>query len=171
VGEMLKEQLYFVKKANLYEIYTDAEDTETFAVGYIREIYPDFLLLETYDRTGNFDGFRFILVENIYMIKEKTQYLNRFEEIEPASATLPTWDAGMEVLDKIIFWLCEEHILFEMETFEGEILVGYMESYHSGVIKIKHIGANDLKADGWAYIMRDSISEISIETCRLAIIK
>ncbi|EUJ65448.1 hypothetical protein [Listeria fleischmannii] len=105
------------------------------------------------------------------MIKEKTQYLNRFEEIEPASATLPTWDAGMEVLDKIIFWLCEEHILFEMETFEGEILVGYMESYHSGVIKIKHIGANDLKADGWAYIMRDSISEISIETCRLAIIK
>ncbi|WP_164832503.1 hypothetical protein [Listeria fleischmannii] len=44
---MLKEQLYFVKKSNLYEIYTDAEDTDTFAVGYIREIYPDFFI------TGN----------------------------------------------------------------------------------------------------------------------
>lgn len=76
-------KIYFseIDKKNLYEIYTDVENTDKFTVGYIVAIDEQFIVVEEIDAYGNNDGWTCFYLDDVIRYQAKSRYLDDLSKL------------------------------------------------------------------------------------------
>ena len=76
--EILRE---LIEKQELCAIYTDANDTDKFSVGYILGIDKNSFLMEHIDQYGKADGISCNLIDFIFKVERDTLYCKNIEKL------------------------------------------------------------------------------------------
>lgn len=161
------QQLERLNQDTIFEVYTDINTPEDFYVGYIKEVYNKFVMLESYNREAEFNGFRFLRNTDIFKIQKDTQYLSQYlNTVFPRnnSQSFSLKDGGMlEVLE----WCEKYNKLIELITIWEDEIVGTIESLEEGLVIINAFSPEDFKQDGQCIIDNTDIIEVSMETKQL----
>ncbi|EFS04405.1 MULTISPECIES: hypothetical protein [Listeria] len=163
---MKLQHLKKLNQANVYEIYSDIEDSESCYVGFIKETYDEFIMIDSYDHEGRFHGYRLIANEQIFKIQSDSKYLAKYNELEPAPSPPPQLTNKNNHMDMVEFLMSSQknHQLTELTLEWGEDINGSIESVADNLVIINALSAEDFQADGQCFIELDSINEAAIQT-------
>lgn len=113
---MNRQQLEKLNRDCIYEVYEDREETNEFYMGYIKAIFKKHIIIETYHRSGQFDGFAIIANENIFKVQKDTKYLEPYKNVKSAQMQMPELSSKGDTLYNFLQWAKENKKIVELTT-------------------------------------------------------
>ncbi len=156
-----------VEEKLLCEIYSNCDDLNTFAVGYILEYDDDFILYKSVDKYGNDDGLYCRAIDTVVKIQYATKYLcallyliqdKRFELVDKFNGNLLYNILNYALQNKFIcnIELCDD----DSSTEFGLVSSLFQDSPYVGFSVVDGYG----QKDGEASINNNDISCVSLLT-------
>ena len=149
-------------------IYSDSENDTKFNVGYIAVLNPEQLLLQNISPGGEYDGYMWLRVENVFRCsvngkyEEKILQLGRTKDRRGLSLKVQQEN----ILQDLLIYAMKEKRLLEF-VFLGGYITGYILGFSEEALEIQEVNEYG-KIDGVSCITMGIVDEIHMDsiTCQ-----
>lgn len=148
----------------LTSIYTDVNNCDRFAVGYIMDVTETQALILNIGLHGEFDGYTVIKVDDIYRIETQSKYLKKINglsdvNIDTVFEIKTTDDLLIDVLNKAIER--KSIVVVGVGDIDNSIM-GYVEKVEDNKVYIEQVNEYG-ESDGSSVILYNEIVRVVIE--------
>lgn len=142
------------------EIYTNRNDCDRFATGYIVACTDDEFLFHCFDNNDLDDGYFVMRNEAVFSIKQNTIYLgNMLHFIKPQQPQyeLPKgyW-TDIDLFDEVLSLCHKKRLMVQIKLDCDMVCYGWVKSFDADILEIEEVN-NDGMADGVSYFRIEEI--------------
>jgi hypothetical protein len=156
-----------IKTGELCGVYTDADNTNKFSVGYICGHDGNFFLLEKIDPYGQNDGISCQPIEKIFNLEIKTEYIKDIQKLfdfnkEKRRKAIKCGDDAVRALLK---YANENGKICAIELYESgcDDLIGFVKRVKDGILSFDLVSERGM-TDGETFAEISRISSISCDS-------
>lgn len=153
----------------LLAIYTNIEETNRFIVGYVKDYDKTMVYLKSIDTQGNFDGFIYCKMEDIYEIEYDDRYLRRFELLinnkdifEKDSEINIKHNTEEDFTITLLQAAVDSGLIVTFDINYDYSITGYIEKFDNSSCIIREI-TDDGDEDGFNVIRLNDIERVYID--------
>ena len=166
----MKELINKLKNScKLAAVYSDDDNCDKFAVGYILKNTSDELLMLNISPYGKYDGFSVIRTDDIYRIEYESLYLKKIERLtDKGEISFPELDCGEYLTDSLMKYSMENEMIALIKIGGGaDVVTGFVSDVTDEFVCLKQI-SDCGEYDGMTFIGKEQISFIASddEECR-----
>lgn len=166
----MKELINKLKNSRkLAAVYSDDDNCDKFAVGYILKNTSDELLMLNISPYGKYDGFSVIRTDDIYRIEYESLYLKKIERLtDKGEISFPELDCGEYLTDSLMKYSMENEMIALIKIDGGaDVVTGFVSDVTDEFVCLKQI-SDCGEYDGMTFIGKEQISFIASddEECR-----
>lgn len=160
---MLKVLKKFCENKSAVSIYTNINENNSFAFGYIIAVNESQIVIHNITPDGTDDGIKFMYVDKIFRVDEKGQYHEKMELLCQGN-TLSTYNLDIvedDIKKAVVLYAFQNKLILSITLLDSGYIdmVGYIESIDGENLKIFLVDEYGC-ADGFSYISMDNISQI-----------
>ena len=142
------------------EIYTNRNDCDRFATGYIVACTDDEFLLHCFDNNDLDDGYFVMRNDAVFSIKQDTIYLGNMQQfIKPQQPQyeLPKgfW-MDLDLMSTVLSLCQERRLLVQVKLDCDMVCYGWVKSFDTDVLEIEEVNCDGM-ADGVSYFRIEEI--------------
>ncbi len=151
--------------SNFVEVYSD-EDTSKFDVGRVLEFDENWLLLQTIDRFGKFDGYMLLKRESIYKLSYNTNYIRALRLSNAADESSPPLERN-NLFEHVLAKNIKKKNVVSATLVNGDTLLGILTKATENYLYIEIYMDNGQK-DGVTIFLKEMISAVQfgIQECK-----
>lgn len=157
------------KNETLVSVYADLEDVSHFDIGKPRWISAEEVVIESYDTYGHFDGFCWLLLEDIFRIDIKGRYERKIELLHKSNSQmvdrLPSLNKNVSLLAQMLQYAVANMLVVEIEQGgSGSVdLQGYIVEVQCSSAAVRLL-SNYGEDDGMSQFKFSSVSKLRVNS-------
>jgi hypothetical protein len=152
-----------IKTSELCGVYTDANDTNKFSVGYVCGHDNSFFLLERIDPYGQSDGISCQPIEKIFNIEIKKEYIKDIQKLFDFNKEKrhKVIKCGDNAVCSILKYASENGKVCSIELYESGCndIIGFVKSVKDGILSLDLVSERGI-TDGETFADISRISRI-----------
>lgn len=155
------------KSNELIEFYSDRNEIDNFAVGFIKAFSNDYIVIQAVNPYGKGDGCFIGRINDIYSLAYKTNYLESIQkqciQIEQESDEISlNGYCSNDILQLMIDNLLQRKRIVSVSTYYDLVLYGIISNVSKKTIEFDIITKNGIK-DGHSILYIDDIKTLSYD--------
>lgn len=153
----------YMEKNTLVALYTNKDNYEAFAVGYINKIINDKVIILHIGVHGEFDGYSSCYVEDIYRVETNSKYIMKLSKLKGWDIPdVPKVNYNEDCFDSLIVSAYKNNEIIAIRCCDSETDIrGYIINYSDlsmTILQINEYGEDD----GQTTIYTNDISKVAI---------
>ncbi|MDR1940273.1 MAG: hypothetical protein LBQ40_05730 [Clostridiales bacterium] len=164
---MIKILKDMIKTRELCGVYTDADDTSKFSVGYVLDCDETFFLLESIDQYGKADGVLCKPIEKVFNIEIKNEYITNIRRLLEyyGRQKYREIECGCGMTRSLLLFALKEKKVCAIELYESgnKNIIGFIKDAGDKIARV-FLVTEAGKPDGEAFIEINRISHISCDS-------
>ncbi|MGI6501488.1 MAG: hypothetical protein ACOX1S_11555 [Anaerostipes sp.] len=169
--QQLKE---IMKNKKLLSLYINLDDTEKFLTGYINCISIKEIIINHITPTGNYDGYVYAKIHDIYRIETDTKYIQKIEKLMHLNLKKHHENIKIEddILKSFLQFLKEKEWISSFQIGDDDYysITGFVKDIGDTAVRIMQI-SDDGEEDGETIINTEVITSCQGDTMDEQIIK
>ncbi|NLD58789.1 MAG: hypothetical protein GX647_03900 [Clostridiales bacterium] len=160
--EMLHEQLKrIVEEGSLASLYSDSDDTEKFSVGRIKSISDRYVLIESFDEAGKYDGYALKQADDIFLLEKDTRYLKKIRCLMGGESRPAFPEEGADGLhSSLLGFARDNNLVVSVQMMKSGVVdaCGFVRGIEEDCVEMELVNAYG-ESDGRSYFSPDCISQ------------
>ena len=164
IGDVMYKLLYkLMKEDALVALYTNKNDYESFAVGYINQLIDDKAIILHIGVHGEFDGYSAYYIDNIYKLETDSKYLEKMSKLKHwDKSDVPKINVKNDCFNSLIDTALENKSIIAIGCYDSDnAITGYVINHSDGLLKILQVNEYG-EEDGEVIIYNKDINKIVI---------
>lgn len=155
----------YLQTNTLLAIYTNKDNEETFAVGYINQLTEEEVIILHVGLHGEYDGYSACYIDDIFKIETNTKYLNKINILKDGNNTekLTIITTDNDCFTSLITTAMKNRNIIAIGCSDLDMaIIGFLKSNLDDTVIVSQINEYG-EQDGEAIICKDSINKIVID--------
>ena len=164
IGVVMYKLLYkLMKEDALVALYTNKNDYESFAVGYINQLIDDKAIILHVGVHGEFDGYSACYIDDIYKLETDSKYLEKMSKLKHwDKSDVPKINVKNDCFNSLIDTALENKSIIAIGCYDSDnAITGYVINHSDGLLKILQVNEYG-EEDGEVIIYNKDINKIVI---------
>ena len=163
---MFSEELQRLKEEKkLVSVYTNVDDTDKFAAGYVVGVSEQEFILASVTSAGEYDGFLLKQVDSVYKISTDGLYIDKLLKLISLNKTQFSvcFDGG-DLFRQILTFAQNNHAIVSLELMNSgyDDCVGFVESLDEGLCRMQEVNEFG-EPDGVSVVKLSCITTMSCD--------